>query len=303
MHLSSRYWIFIKERYPPLQVTPFLAIESFCGYIIGLLYFDSYINWINYILVLFILWLFYLQLRLFDDIKDFEVDQRVHPTRPLSRGLVSITDLFKLLSIIIGIQLIISVYLSIVTNWIVFLFYSLSLFYSILMRYEFFVSSWIKQHIFIYLITHQIIVPLIMILPYLVGIQYFDITPLGVIYLTRVIIANYCIELLRKTVGKEQEREGYETYSSPSIIGSTGAAILIFLISFIELLPIFIYQYYPNQFWNWLVFGSYSLFVLALVGYVKNPTKRTSGICMFVYAIHIFLALILLGLDALMKIV
>jgi 4-hydroxybenzoate polyprenyltransferase len=275
MTLLQSLLVFVKERYPVTKISPIFVGEAFTGYIVGLLIFtNTSFNLLIPCLLSILLLLFFFQLRIFDDLKDYNIDVVAHPDRPLSRGEVSIKDLHTFSLINIFSQFIIVLIVSLLTTFLVLYFYLIAFVFSIFMRYEFFVKNWIKQHIFVYLFTHQLIVPLIMIVPYISGSQSLVLSELGVIYFVRVIVGNYVIELVRKTVGKEQERDGFETYSSPSILGSTNAAILILGLSIVEFIPIIYYWYFPNIYWNVLVIGSYLLFVLGTFTIFIHLLKR-----------------------------
>ncbi|MCH8907285.1 MAG: hypothetical protein IH840_09370 [Candidatus Heimdallarchaeota archaeon] len=298
MGIFSKVFVYVKERFPVIPLSFLMLGEAASGYLVGYESRNLDSPELRFIpLLLIFLLLFFFQLRIFDDIKDYEIDLKAHPGRPLSRGIINIHELNRIQIIVILIQTIIILIISLETTFLVFLFFTLAQIFSILMRNEFFVKSWIRNHIFVYLVSHQLVVPLVMIIPVLTGSTRVVFTPFIIIYYVRVLIANYTIELTRKTVGVEEERPDFETYSSPKVLGYQKAAFVLIIVSFIEMVPIIWYSYYPNVYWNFLVLGSYGLFIVTIGLYTIRPTRTVSKTMLVIYFNHMILALFLLGLD------
>lgn len=98
--------------------------------------------------------LFMLHLRIFDEHKDFVADQRAHPNRILSRGLITLSGLRKILSVVLWLELTLAFVLplSLFFTW-AFLFL-----YSLLMLKEFFLPRFLGRHITLYMLSHQKII-------------------------------------------------------------------------------------------------------------------------------------------------
>src|SRR5690606_26663462 len=83
-----RWVIFIWERFNP--PSHFLMIALFT---MGTATLADVTSTTSIIFGMILATLFFLRLRLFDEIKDYESDISINPTRPLPRGLLSIFDL------------------------------------------------------------------------------------------------------------------------------------------------------------------------------------------------------------------
>lgn len=143
--LLVRLWIFQHER-APLYGVAIMALVT-CGVIYN--FADSPLR--NYLTAAVIIALYLLQIRTADEKKDFEHDNKYHSTRPVQRGIVTLGELAVINKLCIALQLLL--YAS---------FFDLGIFslgllsqgYAILTKKEFFVRDWIRQHFFIYYLTH-----------------------------------------------------------------------------------------------------------------------------------------------------
>ncbi len=97
--------------------------------------------------------LYLIQIRTADEKKDFEHDNKYHPDRPVQRGVVTLNELAIINTMSIVGQLLI--YASF-ANTQIFLLGVLSQSYAFLTRKEFFVRDWIRQHFYIYYISHYV---------------------------------------------------------------------------------------------------------------------------------------------------
>ena len=98
--------------------------------------------------------LFMLHLRIFDEHKDFVADQRAHPNRILSRGLITLSGLRKILSVVLWLELT----LALVLPLSLFFVWVFMLLYSLLMLKEFFLPRFLDRHITLYMLSHQKII-------------------------------------------------------------------------------------------------------------------------------------------------
>jgi 4-hydroxybenzoate polyprenyltransferase len=97
-----------------------------------------------------------LTLRIFDELKDLEVDRVLFPTRPVPSGRVKVTDLYALLAVAIAALILLNVFQArpVVIAFAIFLGFSFLTF-----RY-FFVPGLIRHRPLWLLVTHQPLVPL-----------------------------------------------------------------------------------------------------------------------------------------------
>lgn len=143
--LLVRLWIFQRER-APLYGVAIMALVT-CGVIYN--FASSPLR--NYLTAAIIIALYLLQIRTADEKKDFEHDNKYHPTRPVQRGIVTLSELAVINKLCIGLQLLL--YASFL-DWRIFGLGLLSQGYAILTKKEFFVRDWIRQHFYIYYLTH-----------------------------------------------------------------------------------------------------------------------------------------------------
>lgn len=173
------------------------------------------------------LFLFFLRLRLFDEFKDAGHDAIYYPSRPVPRGLVSLAELRRIIFILVFLELIISAAGGI---------YSLTLFlaaltYSLLMFKEFFLSSWLRRHFTLYILSHEILlIPLFFYLYALNGLNFNQIGQSHFWYLTILLACQlFLLEVTRKIRPQELEIPSRDTYTAQ--YGITGAMALAALLA------------------------------------------------------------------------
>jgi len=101
--------------------------------------------------------IFFFQLRLMDELKDYDKDLVHHPDRPLPRGLLSL-DAVR--SAIVGLNIVMLAYAGVVallTNCVAGLNYLFVAGYLYLMYREFFLGEWLEERPMLYAFSHQVI--------------------------------------------------------------------------------------------------------------------------------------------------
>jgi 4-hydroxybenzoate polyprenyltransferase len=222
----TKWWIYQRERFPVLGHGLLIAAFSFSAVCYSELLREQ-IVWpaAGTLLVAFITaFLFFLQLRIADEFKDFEEDARHRPYRPVPRGLVSLKELgvlgllCGLLQLVLGLWLQPSLILLLGIAWI----------YLALMSKEFFVSDWLKAHPIPYLVSHMVIIPLVDL--YATACDWLPAgggPPRGLIWFLVVSYFNgIVIELGRKIRGPKEEEPGVNTYS---VLWGRRNAVLVWL--------------------------------------------------------------------------
>lgn len=97
---------------------------------------------------------FLFHLRVLDEFKDFDYDNRYHPDRPIQEGKISLKQV-KILGVInLVMMLVASIMASSLTLTSLFLFV---IFYSLIMFKEFFIKNFYEKSPLLYLISHQIV--------------------------------------------------------------------------------------------------------------------------------------------------
>jgi 4-hydroxybenzoate polyprenyltransferase len=214
-NLFRRFWIYQAERFPVFGHGILIAAFSFSAVSFSALLRDA-AGWpgAGSILVAFAsAFLFFLQLRIADEFKDFEEDARYRAYRPVPRGLVSLRELGLLGALTALVQLGLALWLEPALVWLLLLVWG----YMALMSREFFVRAWLKAHPVTYLWSHMLIVPLIDL--YATACDWRvagDAAPHGglVWFLIVSFFNGVVIEIGRKVRAPRDEEPGVETYSA-----------------------------------------------------------------------------------------
>lgn len=207
----NRWWIYQKERFPIVLNGLLIAAFSFAAVAYSAALRSSFPQFISISIAFCVSFLFFLQLRIADEFKDYEDDRRFRPYRPVPRGLVSLREL-GWLGVLSGL---IQIGLSLFLNPNLGAFLVLTWLYFGLMSQEFFVRDWLKAHPIIYMLSHIVIMPLIGL--YATACDWFLVDKtlpleiggfLGVSYFNGLIL-----EIGRKIRAPKDEEVGVETYS------------------------------------------------------------------------------------------
>lgn len=157
--IANRWWVYQRERFPVLIHGPMIAVFglsaiSFSSILRG----DIRLPDAQTVLVTFLTaFLFFLQLRIADEWKDYQEDVRFRPYRPVPRGIVTLQELRKISLLSALLQLALAFWLSTALIPLLLMVWG----YMGLMTKEFFVSKWLKAHPLAYLASHQPIIALI----------------------------------------------------------------------------------------------------------------------------------------------
>lgn len=209
-----RWWSYQRERFPLLGHGPLIAAFSFSALSFSMLLRDRMTlpdaqpTIVAFVTAL----LFFLQLRIADEFKDFEEDSRYRPYRAVPRGLVTLRELGVLGILAAVVQLSLAVWLrpSLV------LLLAIAWAYLVLMSKEFFAPVWLKSHPILYMISHMVIIPLVDL--YATACDWWVAgagVPHGLIWFLVVSYFNgLVIEIGRKIRGPKEEEIGVNTYSA-----------------------------------------------------------------------------------------
>jgi hypothetical protein len=157
--------------------------------------------------------LFFLQLRIADEFKDFEDDSRFRPYRAVPRGLVTLPELARIGIAAAIIQLLLAVLLDPTIVWILLVAWI----YLALMTREFFVAHWLKRHPVLYMTSHMMILPLVDLYAtacdwWVAGLRQ---PPRGLLWFLVVSYFNgMVVEIGRKIRVPADEEHGVDTYSA-----------------------------------------------------------------------------------------
>lgn len=268
----SKWFVFCRERFSPLQYIPMIAV--FLGTNIAFVFkVEGESAPTRTILLMFVIFLsFFFRMRLFDEIKDYEVDLKFNPSRPLARGLLKVTDVKKMLGFLFILEFLIALSLGQVT----FIAWLVAAVYSLLMYKEFFIGPILRPHLTTYAITHTFVINLLAVLAML-SVSKGDISYFSRYHFAFVLM-NWCyfnlFEFARKTFAAIEERSEVDTYSS--LFGTKGAFALSVKEVFLGLgLLYFCYQGLSQILMPWqfyvLAGAGVGYFLIGLLYFIK-PT-------------------------------
>jgi 4-hydroxybenzoate polyprenyltransferase len=153
MNQIKKWNTYIKERSPlpalmiisaAAGITPLAIIKTFdLKVLVGSLIFTT---------------LMLIQMRLGDEIKDFEKDKIIHPERPLPRGLLNLNEVTKALYLIFIFTLIVGIILAFSVSLYGGLSLALTTLFAWLMYKEFFIGHSLSKEPMTYALSHQVIV-------------------------------------------------------------------------------------------------------------------------------------------------
>ena len=247
----KNFKIYLNERFPLGKNSFFVLIFTLSGYIYtGLLYNSKIIKsilskevnrvplfwgkeidkvpiiWYKLFPLFIIIFMFFFQLRITDEFKDYEEDLKYRPYRPVQRGIISLKALGK-----IGIAtIIIQIILAHVINSKLIYFMLLVWIYMFLMTKEFFIKNWLTERILIYALSHVVIMIFITLVilkgtGYILESHFLETLYLSLeryeknifIGLIPLFALNYLngivLEIGRKTRKANEEEYGVQTYS------------------------------------------------------------------------------------------
>ena len=209
----ARWWIYQRERFPIFLHGALIAAFSFCMVSYSSLArgFVRIPDGKALIVAFATAFIFFLQMRIADEFKDFADDSRYRPYRPVPRGLISLRELGVVALAGGAVQFALALWLSpallpfLLLVWV----------YLGLMTREFFVSAWLKAHPIVYMWSHMLIIPLIDLYGTACNWRVAGAAaPNVLIFLLCVSFCNgFALELGRKIRAPHDEEAGVETYS------------------------------------------------------------------------------------------
>ena len=296
----KNFKIYLNERFPLGKNSFFVLIFTLSGYIYTSLLYNSKIMYPFYvkgirvpmsfyrIVPLFIIiFMFFLQLRITDEFKDYEEDLKYRAYRPVQRGIISLKTLGK-----IGIAtVIIQIVFAHAINPKIIYYMALVWIYMFLMAKEFFIKKWLTKRILIYALSHVVIMVFITLViveatQYIVPKNIFDVFILQRykhnidIALIPLFALNYLngivLEIGRKTRRADEEEHGVQTYSK--LWGKKKAVVILSLLFVIEYFLVILGLAHTYE--KYFFFGGLTLLVILVVSIyfmIKFLKKDLSG--------------------------
>ena len=299
----KNFKIYLNERFPLGKNSIFVLIFTLSGYIYtGLLYNSKIINqifskeikvpmpWHKIVALFIIIFMFFLQLRITDEFKDYEEDLKYRAYRPVQRGVVTLKVLGK-----IGIAtIIIQIILAYVIDFKIIYFMIIVWFYMFLMAKEFFIKEWLTKRILIYALSHVVIMVFITLVivnatQYIILGEAENIFKFGALqwYRHNIDIAliplftlNYLngivLEIGRKTRRADEEEHGVQTYSK--LWGKKKAVVILSLLFAVEYFLVILGLSYTYE--KYFLFSGLVLLIILIISIyfmIKFLKKDLSG--------------------------
>ena len=310
----KNFKIYLNERFPLGKNSFFVLIFTLSGYIYtGLLYNSKIITpilskevnrvsllwdkeidkvpmiWYELLPLFIIIFMFFFQLRITDEFKDYEEDLKYRPYRPVQRGIISLKALGK-----IGIAtVIVQIILAHVINPKLIYFMLLVWIYMFLMTKEFFIKNWLTERILIYALSHVVIMIFITLVivkgtGYILESHFLETLYLLLekyeknifIGLTPLFTLNYLngivLEIGRKTRRADEEEYGVQTYSK--LWGKKKAAVILSLLFAVEYFLVILGLSYTYE--KYFLFSGLVLLIILIISIyfmIKFLKKDLSG--------------------------
>ena len=299
----KNFKIYLNERFPLGKNSIFVLIFTLSGYIFtGLLYNSKIINqifskeikvpmpWHKIVALFIIIFMFFLQLRITDEFKDYEEDLKYRAYRPVQRGVITLKALGK-----IGIAtVIIQIILAYIIDFKIIYFMIIVWFYMFLMAKEFFIKEWLTKRILIYALSHVVIMIFITLVivnatQYIVLGEAENIIKFGALqwYRHNIDIAliplftlNYLngivLEIGRKTRRADEEEHGVQTYSK--LWGKKKAVVILSLLFAVEYFLVILGLSYTYE--KYFLFSGLVLLIILIISIyfmIKFLKKDLSG--------------------------
>ncbi len=293
MTLLKKYFLYTKERFPLPATFSYAAALYYMSY-----FFPAVIenrgpfNLAESIIGCLVFFMALFEIRLLDEHKDYAKDVIAHPERMLSRGEITLADLRKLLYVMVALQTAMALYLG-PAPFIVWLVMQV---FSLLMFKEFFVPEYLNRHMGLYLLSHQISVPLALLfgisqradLCYLASIQ----PEMLALFLFGTMMTTVNFEIARKTWSADREHEHADSYTK---VWGIGGAVVVNQIIALLAGASFIYLYvtiagsivYPV-----IVVAAYLLFLASEIAFVAKRDSKTSKVIEMTGALYSLVVLI-----------
>jgi hypothetical protein len=266
--MTLRYVLaYFGERFPPINMVLF-AILFFTVHAVavffGIIALEQ--EWWWMLLGVVAVISFFFRLRVFDEIKDYELDAKNHPQRVLQSGRVTKNQLIFISTLGTAVELL----WSILSGWPVVICWFVAVGYSLLMRYEFFIGSWLNKRLLLYAITHMLVMPLVILWVYSSFHPELNILYPFYVLAGLSLFSGFSFEIARKIHAPVAEKQGIDSYSK-----SLGYKVSIILVLLVLLGGVAIQVYLLNlinaRLWAFAVIAI--IYFLSIFLYFKNVLK------------------------------
>lgn len=261
---ARRFWVFQNERIPLIA----MALIAF-SLTTAVTKANDNFDWPKVVIASLMVILYFLQIRLADEPKDYEHDNKYYPTRPVQRGVITLKELSALKNGVIAGFLGLA---ALTGSWLIFLLAVFQQFYSYLTRQEFFIRDWLRKHFLIYQFSHYV---QLFILAWLI-LSVLDIQPLyeRFVYFIYSMLLIGMIESSR-TIGGVDKKEAKDRYSYRLGIGLALTSFCTFTAAVAGYTIFLVYRLETDLLWPLLALGL-SVIVWTVVRYIRKPVTKNA---------------------------
>jgi len=287
--LLRKYAGFMMERFPPAGALLYAAALFYAPYLAASLFPEATaVDWPRSLAGLGVVFLLLLHLRVFDEHKDYERDRLAYPERMLSRGAITLADLKRLGALALLLEAGAALWL----GWAPLVLWLLALGWSVLMFYEFFVPRFLQRWQSLYLLTHQLLVPMVAL--FALGLRLSSgslAEPTLALVLLGSMGSTVSYEVGRKTWSPDREHDQADSYSK--VWGRAGAVAAGQAAALISSFA-----------WTWLIWqqqlgwihlailgGLHLLFLAAQIAFLLRPERGRSKLVEILAALYMLGAL------------
>ncbi|HTE57967.1 MAG TPA: hypothetical protein VK694_04445 [Verrucomicrobiae bacterium] len=259
-----RFWTFQNERIPLLAMAAVaLSLTTAVTKLHG------NFGWPLVLIASAMVVLYFLQIRLADEPKDFEHDNKYYPHRPVQRGLITLKELAQLKNGVIGSFLLLGV---LTGSWVVVLLAIFQQFYSFLTRQEFFMRDWLRRHFLTYQFSHYV---QLFILAWLI-LTVLEVQPLAerFVYFVYAMLMIGMVEASR-TIGGEDKRAAKDRYSYRLGMGLALSSFVAFTLAVTGYTVFLIDRTAKDLQWAVLALGLLVITV-SIIKYMQQPTTKSA---------------------------
>lgn len=274
--LVERWIVLVRERFKPTVYIPMILLFTGANGIYLVTAEHLPWNWGRFGIVFILLLSFFLRMRVFDEIKDYETDLVINPHRPLARGVASFRQVKRGLFVFSVLELVLAWNLGF---W-PFVMHVIAMYYSVMMFEEFFLGDHLRPHLTSYAVTHTF-VSVLLGASAGIAMTSVDLRNLHFYHLF-FFMTNWAFfnvfEFARKTFAPEEERENVESYSK--LFGPVGAVMLS--LSQGALGNYFLWRALENPMLNplapriWVGVALLGIYLLTCLPFAISPKKETA---------------------------
>lgn len=285
-NILKRLGMYIYERFNLLAYSIFIIAMFFSAVSLAKSSFS-----ILLLPALLVLFLYFLRLRMYDDLKDHQIDIDLKPHRPLPRGLVTRKEIITATHLLIVLEIIV-VY---ILNVKLIIPYLLIILFSLLTFHEFFIGKTLRKNILLYALPH------VLLMFFIGAFLYYSIIIMSLLQFKLTIflifgficyILGLIFEISRKMPPLKENKSSNESFIS--LLGFEAAWItLIALFALSSLITAYLFRAFILSLAPSFAF---ILFFLFKRNFIKDLSQKGAQLLGSLCILYVFLSLIFGGL-------